>query len=414
MAMPDRLAVTAWMSDPATRAVMDALEAAGGPQAARFVGGCVRNALIGRPIDDIDIATPLEPPAVMRALADAGLKSVPTGIDHGTVTAIVRGKPFEVTTLRRDVATDGRRAVVAFTRDWAQDAQRRDFRLNALYMDVEGRLYDPVGSGVQDALEGRIVFVGQAEARIREDYLRILRFFRFLAWYGRGAPDAAGLAACAALKAGLAQLSAERVSKELLKLLAADDPRQTVEMMHGAGVLQAVLPAAQDLERFDRLVRIEREALGAGEAELRLAALWPPDPALAVAEADRLRLSRAQRERLAAAAAPEPAVCAGMSAPDARRILYRIGADAFSDRVKLAWAGQADPQGEPQPWLALLAVADRWTPPRFPVSGEDAAAAGFAPGPAMGAALRATEAWWIEQDFRPGREALLARLHSFG
>jgi poly(A) polymerase len=404
----ERLAVADWMAAPATCAVMQALEAAGGDGSARFVGGCVRNLILGRPIDDIDIATQLEPPAVMAALKAAGLKFAPTGVEHGTVTAIASGQPFEVTTLRRDVATDGRRAVVAFTRDWAEDAQRRDFRLNALYLDARGSVYDPVGQGLADARAGRIVFVGDPAQRIREDYLRILRFFRFQAWYGLQAPDAVGLEACAALKAGLDQLSAERVSKELLKLLAADDPREALELMQAAGVLQAVLPGRVGLERVGRLIGLEREVLGTGDAELRLAALWPSDRAAAIREADRLRLSKAQRERLAAAAAPEPVIDARLSLPAARRILYSLGPQAYRDRVKLAWA--ASPDTPPQPWLALLGEVDTWTPPKFPLSGQDAAAAGLAAGPAMGAALRDAEAWWIGQDFAPGREALIQRL----
>ena len=183
--MIESLGAQGWMTAPATKAVIAALEAAGGAGCARFVGGCVRNALIRRPIVDIDIATTLTPDAVTKALTDAGLKAVPTGIEHGTITAVASGKPFEVTTLRRDVETDGRRAVVAFTTDWAEDAQRRDFRLNALYVDPTGKLYDPTGGGLADARAGRIVFVGDAETRIREDALRILRFFRFQAWYGQ-------------------------------------------------------------------------------------------------------------------------------------------------------------------------------------------------------------------------------------
>ena len=195
-----------WLESQATRAVMRALEAAGGAGCARFVGGCVRNSLLGQPVDDIDIATRLRPEQTMAALKAAGLKAVPTGVEHGTVTGVSERRPYEITTLRRDVETDGRRAVVAFTEDWAEDAARRDFRLNALYADAAGTVFDPTGGGLEDAAAGRIVFVGEAETRIREDYLRILRFFRFYAWYGRGEPDAGGLAACAALKGGMAQL----------------------------------------------------------------------------------------------------------------------------------------------------------------------------------------------------------------
>src|SRR6478672_10767184 len=235
--MTGRLTDQPWLTASSTRAVMAALEAAGGPGCARFVGGCVRNALIGAPVDDIDIATTLKPEETDKAIRAAGLKAVPTGIAHGTVTAVTERTPFEITTLRRDVSTDGRNATVAFTDDWAEDAARRDFRLNALYADASGEVFDPTGHGVSDAAEGRIVFVGEARTRIREDYLRILRFFRFYAWYGRGEPDAEAMAACAALAEGMTRLSAERVSKEMLKLLAAPDPRRAVAAMREAGVL---------------------------------------------------------------------------------------------------------------------------------------------------------------------------------
>jgi poly(A) polymerase len=394
------------MAAESTRAVIGALEARGGPGCARFVGGCVRNLLVGRAIDDIDIATVLTPDAVMAALKAARVRCVPTGIEHGTVTAISEGRPYEVTTLRRDVETDGRRAVVAFTTDWAEDAERRDFRLNALYMDGQGRLYDPTGEGVADALAGRIVFVGDAATRIREDYLRILRFFRFGAWFGHGAADRAGLAACAALKDGLLRLSAERVSKELLKLLAAPDPRRAMDEMAGAGALAAILPEARPLDRFRALVEIDT-GLDAIDPELRLAALLPSDPAAAGGAAQRLRLSNAQRGRLEAAAEADPAIGPEMTPAEARRRIYRLGAAAFADRVKLAWAGR---RGEAGPWLALLRLAETWTAPKFPLTGHDAAAAGFKRGPALGEALRTVEGYWIDQDFQPSREALLERL----
>lgn len=404
----ERLATADWMTASATQAVMRALLAAGG---ARFVGGCVRNTILGRAIDDIDIATPLEPSQVIRALSAAGLKSVPTGVEHGTVTAIAEGRPFEVTTLRRDVATDGRRAVVAFTQDWSEDAQRRDFRLNALYLDIDGGLYDPTGEGLADARAGRIVFVGEPEARIREDYLRILRFFRFFAWYGRGSPDAAALRACAALKDGVDRLSPERVSKELLKLLAADDPRGALALMRDGGVLAAVLHGSTGLDRLERLVAIERDTLGAADAELRLATLWPPDPVAVKRESVRLRLSKAQCERLASAVVPQPEIGPTLALPPARRLIYRLGAKVFADRLMLAWASVLP--ADPAPWLDLLHEARAWTAPTFPVTGADAAAMGLKPGPAIGDALRATEAWWVDQDFKPERRALLEYLGAY-
>ena len=407
--MTDMLPFQPWMTHPATRAVMAALEAAGGAGCARFVGGCVRNALLKQPVADIDIATTLTPDAVTRALTAAGLKAVPTGIEHGTVTAVASGRPFEITTLRRDVETDGRRAVVAFTTDWAEDAQRRDFRLNALYAEPDGTLHDPTGGGLEDARAGRIVFVGDAETRIREDGLRILRFFRFLAWYGRGEPDAAGLAACAALKVRIANLSAERVSAELLKLLAAEDPRPAVRLMAQAGVLAAVLPEAQGLTRFERLVAIETEQLFTEDALLRLAALLPDDPTVGLALAERLRLSNAQRERLVFALAPQPPLKSWMSPKETRRLVYRLGAEAFCDRVTLAWAASERPAATTQ-WRALLPTARSWTPPRFPLTGDEVMAAGVAKGPLVGEVLREVEAWWVENDFPEDKLGLIERL----
>jgi len=409
--MIESLGALPWMTHPATRAVIAALEAAGGAGCARFVGGCVRNAILKQPIGDIDLATTLTPDAVSKALTDEGLKAVPTGIDHGTITAIAQGKPFEITTLRRDVETDGRRAVVAYTIDWVEDAQRRDFRLNALYADPTGRLYDPTAGGLADAHAGRIVFVGDAETRIREDALRILRFFRFNAWYGRTEPDAAGLAACAKLRELIGNLSAERVSAELLKLLAAEDPRGVVRLMAQTGVLAVVLPEAQGLERFEKLVGIETEMLFSEDALLRLAALLPDDPAKAAALAERLRLSGAQRDRLVAALDPEPRLVSWMSPKETRRLVYRLGAETLCDRVTLAWAASERPAATTQ-FRALLPTARSWTPPRFPLTGDEVMAAGVAKGPLVGEVLREVEAWWVESDFPNDKLALIERLKS--
>ena len=398
-----------WLKARETRAVMSALEAAGGPGCARFVGGCVRNALIGAPVEDIDIATVLTPEAVISAVKGAGLKAVPTGIDHGTVTVVCGGKPFEVTTLRRDVETDGRRAVVAFTTDWAEDARRRDFRLNALYADAQGQVFDPTGEGVADGLAGRIVFVGDAEQRILEDGLRILRFFRFCAWYGRGEPDPDGLAACARLKDRLAQLSAERIAKELLKLLAADDPRPIMRVMAAAGILGAVLPHAQGLARFEGLVGIETEQLFQCEPLLRLAALLPDDPAVGLATAEALRLSNAQRDRLATALGTEPRIVSWMSPREARRAVYRLGAEAFCDRVLLAWAA-SDRAAATIQWRALLPMAQTWPRPVFPLSGDEVLAAGVPKGPLVGQILREVEDWWIDHDFTDDKLSLVEQL----
>jgi poly(A) polymerase len=408
----DTLGHPPWMTAPATTAVLDALEAAGGPDCVRFVGGCVRNAVIDRPIADIDVATTLTPEAVIRALRAAGVRAVPTGVEHGTVTAVHQHHPLEVTTLRRDVETDGRRAVVAFTTDWREDAMRRDFTLNALYARRDGTIYDPTGHGVADARAGRIVFVGDPEQRLREDHLRSLRFFRFLAWYGRGEPDAAAVAAITALKDKVANLAAERISAELLKLLGAEDPREAVRLMAQTGVLGVVLPGPADMPRFEALVGIETRALGENDPLLRLAALLRDDPAEGVRIAERLRLSNAERDRLEAALAPTPEIApgtaTGLSPPEVRALVYRLGGRAFRDRVKLAWAGAGD--ARPEAWRGVLAVAEGWTPPALPVGGADVLAAGAPKGPKVGEILRALEAWWIAGDFTADRAAALAKL----
>jgi len=379
-----------WLEAPATRRVMAALEAAGGPGCARFVGGCVRNALIGQSVDDVDIATTLRPAQTEQAIRAAGLKAVPTGLAHGTITAVSDRRPFEITTLRRDVSTDGRNATVAFTDDWGEDAARRDFRLNALYADAEGRVIDPTGDGVADALAGRIVFVGDPETRIREDYLRILRFFRFFAWYGRGAPDAAGLAACAALAPGMVRLSAERVSKELVKLLAARDPRPAMRAMAEAGVLERILPEAELSPAFDAMVGISGDPVG------RLMALVPAQEAVAVELSGRLRLPNATRDRLAAAARALPESDLSMSEAAARAAVYRHGGAAVADVLRLRLAAEPSREADAGP---LLAVAEGWTPPRLPVGGRDLARLGVPPGPETGRLLKAFEAGWIADDF---------------
>ena len=379
-----------WLEHPATRRVMAALETAGGPGCARFVGGCVRNALLGQSVDDVDIATVLRPEQTEQAIRAAGLKAVPTGLAHGTVTAVADRRPFEITTLRRDVSTDGRNATVAFTDDWAEDAARRDFRLNALYADRDGRVLDPTGEGVADARAGRIVFVGDPETRIREDYLRVLRFFRFFAWYGRGAPDPAGLAACAALAPGMVRLSAERVSKELMKLLAAKDPRAATKAMAGAGVLARILPEAEVTPAFEAMVAIGDDPVA------RLMALVPAEEAAAVEISRRLRLPNAVRDRLTAAARALPEADLSMSEAAARSAVYRHGGGAVADALRLRLAAEPPREADAR---RLLAVAGTWTPPRLPVGGRDLSRLGVPPGRETGRLLKAFEASWIADDF---------------
>ncbi|HEY8574261.1 CCA tRNA nucleotidyltransferase [Phenylobacterium sp.] len=397
------------MTASETAAVLDALEAAGGPDCARFVGGCVRNAVLGREIADVDIATTLTPDQVTRALEAARIKAVPTGVEHGTVTAVSNHKPFEVTTLRRDVETDGRRAVVAFTTDWMEDACRRDFTLNSLYARRDGSIFDPTGHGVADAKAGRIVFMGDAEQRLREDHLRSLRFFRFLAWYGRGEPDVTALAAITRLKEQVAKLAAERISSEILKLLAADDPRAAVALMAQTGVLAVIAPEAQDLARFEGLVEIESEQLFENDAVLRLAALLPDDQLAAGKLAERLRLSNADRDRIVAALSPTPELKSWMSPREIRRAVYRLGPQAFRDRAKLAWARAASTATTPQ-WRGMIALGEGWTAPAFPLTGDDVIKAGAPKGPLVGRVLREVEDWWIDHDFIDDRLSAIEKL----
>jgi poly(A) polymerase len=391
-----------WMREPATREVMRALSADGGE--ARFVGGAVRNALLGEPVNDVDIATPLLPQEVVKRLNAARLAAVPTGISHGTVTAVCAGRPFEVTTLRRDVSTDGRRATVAFTTDWAEDAARRDFTMNALYAAEDGELLDPTG-GIDDLRAGRVRFVGDPATRIREDYLRILRLFRFHAWYGKGALDAAALAAAAAEKAGLKILSGERIQKELLRLLAAADPIPVLRAMDETGILAEIFPGTVHVARLQHLFEIARAEDVTVDPVLALAALLADSDAAAAA-ASRLKLSNADRFRLLQAVAGDAGLDPALSAAAAHRLIYRSDNEVFRDRVLLRWADAP----EDMRWAGLLACAANWQRPVFPLNGRDALDAGVPEGPAVGRVLSAIETWWVEQDCAPDRAALLLEL----
>jgi tRNA nucleotidyltransferase/poly(A) polymerase len=364
--------------------------------------------LVGRNVTDADLATVFPPAEVIARAEAAGLKTAPTGIEHGTVTVISQGRPFEVTTLRRDIATDGRRATVRFTTDWKEDAARRDFTMNALYCDVGGVILDPLG-GIADLKAGRVRFIGSAEDRIREDYLRILRFFRFFAWYGSGRPDAAGLKACARLKTGIETLSAERVWAELKRLLGAPDPARALRWMKTTEILGKALPECWGIDAIDRIVAAERKERWKPDPLFRLEGILPPHRARIDSLAERLRLSKAEASRLLAwAEAPEidPATGEGQLA----RMLYRHGQAGVRDRIDHALAREAE-KGNLDAVEALrrlrgLAVA--WQRPAFPVSGRDLVAAGVEPGPKVGERLRALEERWIESDFSLSRDALLA------
>lgn len=395
-----------WLRAEETRAVIAALTAEGSE--ARFVGGCVRDAVLGRTVQDIDIATPERPDRVVALLESAGIRAVPTGIDHGTVTAVIGRAHFEVTTLRLDVESYGRHARVRYTDDWLVDSSRRDLTINTLYCDLHGQIYDPHG-GLADLRAGRIRFVGEAETRIREDVLRLLRFFRFRAHYGKGEPDPEGLAACTRLAPLVEGLSGERVAGEMLRLLEAPDPAEEIARMIAAGVMAPLLPQAVHVERLRALVTIEASR-GENDPLRRLGALIEPDSAGAIAA--RLVLSNAERTRLAAMTDPGDVPDPGSDERTQRALIYRLGVQAYIDRALLAWAEtlSCGSQACDSDWVGLLALAESWTPTALPVRGRDALALGLAPGPGVGDALAAVEAWWIDGDFQADRDAALIKL----
>lgn len=399
-----RLDPQPWMTSKSAQRVMSALDAIR-PGCARFVGGCVRNALLGEPVADVDIATQLVPELVQKAMIAAGIAVHPTGIEHGTLTVVADSHPYEVTSLRRDVETDGRRAVVAFTDDWALDAQRRDFRINALYASPDGVLYDPTGGGLEDIAARRIVFVGDAETRIREDYLRILRFFRFQAWYGRSLPDEEGLEACARLRSGLADISAERIWMETRKLVAAPQPLSALDAMKDAGVFGQLFPEAKGLELIGKLIRLEMQEDLGPDPMVRFLSLFWKDADAVHAVANRLKMSNEERHRLNWAVRDETPIWGGVTEHEVRAALYRAGEQVIRDRIVLEWAndGSAD-------WREVHDLAERWRPPTMPVNGSDLLALGVTEGPAIGDALRRLEDAWIESDFALGHDELLALL----
>jgi poly(A) polymerase len=397
----------AWMSAPETKAVMAALGEA------RFVGGAVRNALLAAPVADIDIAVPLRPEQAQARLMAAGIKVIPTGIDHGTVTAVLGNHVFEVTSLRRDVETDGRHAVIAYTPDWSEDAFRRDFTINALYAAPDGEIFD-YATGVEDLIAGKVRFMGDAATRIAEDYLRILRLFRFHAWYGKGEIDPEGLHAAAAARDQLKKLSAERIAKELLRLVEAPVPGPVLRVMAASGILAELLPGALNVPRLEKQAEIERDNFFKADPLLRLAALLPDEPAIAAETAERLRLSNAARARLITALSDagntgSDRIVSYLSVREVRKLLYRIGAPAFRDRVMLRWAGSPKGAAAIQ-WRMLLAMAEAWERPRFPLTGREVMLAGVPEGPQVGRILAEVEDWWIDCDFVADEFALSERL----
>lgn len=398
-----------WLEEPQLQKLLAALGSGG--EEARVVGGAVRNALLGMPVTDIDVATTTVPDETMARGRAAGFKVVPTGVEHGTVTLVAGGRGYEVTTLRADVETDGRRARVRFGRDWARDAARRDFTINGLYARADGTVVDLVG-GLADLQSGTVRFIGEAELRIREDFLRILRFFRFFAWYGRGRPDADGLKACARLKPGIDKLSAERKWTEMRKLLSAPDPSRAILWMRQAGVLGQVLPETEKwgIDALHGLIAAERRLSWEPDALLRLEAIVPPDQGRLAALAQRLRLSNADAARIREWASAAPVAAAtGEQALSAR--LYREPGQGIRDRLRLSLAGALAGEDHAAAELleSLLAFAESWQRPVFPVKGADLKAIGFSAGVEFGRVLKALEESWIASGFRLGRAELLHR-----
>lgn len=405
----------AWLTDPATVAVFDALEAGG--TEVRFVGGCVRDALAKRPVHDIDLGTPDKPERVQALLEAADIRAVPTGLQHGTITAVVHGKSFEITTLRRDVETDGRRAVIAYTDDWIVDSSRRDFTINAMSANRDGDVYD-YHEGIPDLAHGRIRFIGRADDRIQEDYLRILRYFRFFALFGRPPYDDAAFAGCRKNAQGLENISAERIQYELMRTLGATEPAEAFIMMRDAHVLDVVLPEATEIGSLRSAAWLESRGLvmdGLAPTPLRrLGALLGPNTD-AETVANRLRLSNRESARLSALLKLLPAMKLPTDAAATRRMMHKLGAEAVADAAVVSWARRlADigklPHEESAARREQLEVALSWETPTLPIDGSDAKVAGIPHGPDIGHALRAVEDWWANNDFAPDRHACLKKL----
>jgi poly(A) polymerase len=399
------LADAPWLTGGPLAHILDILDSDG--EEARVVGGGVRNALIGQPVHEIDIATTARPEEVLRRAKRARLRAIPTGIDHGTVTLVVAGTPYEVTTLREDVETYGRKAKVEFGRDWKRDAERRDFTINALSVSRDGVVHDYVG-GRADLAARRVRFIGDPSQRIAEDYLRILRFFRFHAAYGEGEPDPAALHACIVARDGLRSLSRERVRMELLKLVVARRAPAALRVMADAGLLVTILGGVPYLASFERVAAIETALDVPTDAVRRLGALavWVEEDAERLFE--RLRLSKAEYDRLCSMADGWRRLSADLKPQDARALLYRFGTLRFADRVQLGWSRSHDEPDDSR-WRDLVALPSHWQPPACPIAAADLMARGVAKGPALGLALREVEAAWIEAGF-PSESAEVAAI----
>jgi poly(A) polymerase len=411
-----QIAIQPWMETPATKAVIAALMEDG--QEARFAGGCVRDSVAHRKVRDVDIATPEPPERVLALLQQAGIRAIPTGIEHGTITAVIGKEHFEITTLRTDIEHFGRRARVAFTDSWEEDASRRDFTINAMFMRTDGVIYD-YHNGIRDLSDGIIRFVGNPKQRIEEDVLRLLRFFRFLAHYGRASVHCESLMACRLLAPLLPKLSAERVCGELIRLLYAPDPALVLMLMRGERILEHLLPEAAHFGRLRTLTWLETTAVKmdnlAPDPMRRLGIMLSVDEKGAAEVAERLKLSREEARHMALAACPPFLPDWRMGEKAIRQSLYEHGADDFRNLVLVAWAARKSVEGtsesgESSGWIALLDAANRWIRPDPPIKGRDVLALGLPSGPKVGLLVWELETWWRDNDFRPSREEALVEL----
>ena len=411
------------MTAPETSALMAALNAGG--VEARFIGGCVRDSILKRPVKDIDIATPAEPERVISVLEQAGIKVIPTGIEHGTVTAIVNKHHFEITTLRIDVETDGRRAKVAFTDDWTVDAARRDFTINTMSANEEGDIFDPYG-GLDDLGRGIVRFVGVAQDRINEDVLRMLRFFRFYAEYGKPPMNSDALVACRKLTSRLKELSGERVRGELFRILMAPHPADTIALMSAENILEQILPEAGDVNRLRTLAWLTQRGMVLSNIETdpvrRLGALIRPGtPENDVNNVcQRLKFSNRERKHLLMMICPpktkpSPTINGGSSEKDVRQACYILGKDLVADRALIEWAGEiaANPRqkpGQSEKWENVISAITAYQPLRFPLKGRHGIEMGLKPGPDLGRVLALIEQWWVDGDFRASPDECLEQL----
>lgn len=390
------------MTSYESRAVLNAMQSKdeGAEPEILFVGGCVRNAILGLPVSDADLATVHPPEETVRRLEEAGIKAVPTGIDHGTVTAVVRGKPFEITSLRKDIETDGRHAVVVYTKNWNEDAQRRDFTMNTLLSDWLGNVYDPTGTGLMDLSAGRVVFVGEPAQRIAEDYLRILRFFRFQALYGKGMPDPAALAACRESAKQVVTLSRERITQEFIKILMADNAAGILSVMLLNNVMDDLPHPEWDIHALKELIGMQKR-LGAQSLEARFYLICAGRAEHMAVLSKYLLFSNAQKQNL------ESLFEVVESPMGVKERLYRYGREIGAQSVLISTILSGVRIHDED-----IRILKSWTIPTFPVSGDDLKSLGIPSGPEMGRILRDIESWWIENKF-PRREACLEQAAGF-